>query len=344
LPVRSQPARLAASPRSDGTVDVSLVVPTYNEGIWLNKTVESIRDSDNDLRYEIVVVDDGCSDGSVDAIEPGDDLRVVTTGGPQLGLIIAKNIGAKAARGKYLCFVDSHMLVHHHWLDYLRETCDGYPEGALVSGNLPDVARFQTPTQLDSHQYGYMIRNCLLGTGWHFYGSARTNEPYLEPLTPGGLMFTRKAHFARIGGFAPDLRKWGSEDVQISLQNYYMGGENVVDPRVVIYHYYKNGQTNKRTFSVSTVQSGFNSLYVAATYFPAEYYQRVRNAFITRKEGPALAVEIESLERREELKKNRSDFVRGFGDWTTKFKIELSKFFADAEQRSLAGGQGAETA
>lgn len=337
LPARSRPNPLGARRSGDG-VEVSVIVPTYNEGIWLNKTVESVRDSDNDLRYEIIVVDDGCTDGSVRAIDAGDDLRVVTTGGKQLGLIVAKNVGAKAARGKYLCFVDSHMVVHHHWLDYLRETCDAYPEGCLVSGNLPDVARFQTPDQPDPLQYGYIIRNCLLGTGWHLYGCARTDQAYLEPLTPGGLMLTQKAHFARLGGFAPELRKWGSEDIQISLQNYYVGGENVVDPRVVVYHYYKYGQT-KRTFSVTNAQSGFNSLYVAAAYFPPDYYGTVREAFLTRLEGPGLVAEIESCEIQERLEKMRSDFVRGFDDWTTKFEVELRKFFADVEQRSPAAGQ-----
>lgn len=344
LPARPRPNQPAAHSSANGVVDVSVIVPTYNEGMWLNKTVESVRDSDNDLRYEIIVVDDGCTDGSVRAIDPGNDLREVTTGGEQLGLIVAKNIGAKAARGKYLCFIDSHIVVHHRWLDYLRQTCDAYPEGCLVSGNLPDVARFKTPDQPDRLQYGYIIRNSLLGTGWHFYGCARTDQSYLEPLTPGGLMFTQKAHFARLGGFAPELRKWGSEDIQISLQNYYVGGENVVDPRVVVYHYYKNGHTNKRTFSVTNAQSSFNSLYVAATYFPADYYGTVRETFITRQEGPALIAEIESAEIQGRLQRMRSNFVRGFDDWTAKFQIELKKFFTDVQQRSPAFAQYARSA
>ena len=333
LPARPRPAKPAAH-KANGAIDVSVIVPTYNEGVWLNNTVESVRDADNDLRCEIIVVDDGCNDGSVERIDRGDDLRVVRTSGEQLGLIVAKNVGAKAARGKYLCFVDSHMVVHHHWLDYLRETCDTYPEGCLVSGNLPDVARFLTPDQPDRLQYGYIIRNCLLGTGWHFYGNGKTDRSYLEPLTPGGLMFTQKAHFARLGGFAPCLRKWGSEDIQISLQNYYVGGENVVDPRVVIYHYYKNGHTNRRTFSVTNAQSGFNSLYVAAAYFPPDYYRAVRETFMARPEGPSLVAEIESGAIQDGLQKKQSDFVRGFDDWTTKFHIELRKFFTDVEQRS----------
>jgi glycosyltransferase involved in cell wall biosynthesis len=331
---KSRPA--AARLAHDGAIDVSVVIPTYNEGEWLQKTVESVRAAATGVRYEILVVDDGCSDGSVEAIAIDDNLRIVETGGEQLGLIVAKNTGAKAARGRYLCFMDSHMIVHDHWLDYLRETCDAYPDGALVSGNLPDITRFSAPDQLDRHQYGYSIRNCLLGTLWHFYGCPYTDQPYLEPLTPGGLMFTQKRHFARLGGFDSVLRKWGAEDIQISLQNFYLGGDNVVDPRVVIYHYYKSGPTKKRTFTVSNAQHGFNCLYVAAAYFPHEYYLKVREALAPRGAGVSFGAEIESGELQERLEKLRSEFVRGFDEWTTQFPAELRKFFQDAEQRAVS--------
>src|SRR2546429_2508262 len=129
-------------------------------------------------------------------------------------------------------------------------------------------------------------------------------------------MFTRKVHFARVGGFSPVLRKWGAEDIQISLQNYWLGGENVVDPRVVVYHYYKNGRAKKRTFTVSNAQQGFNCMHVAAAYFPHKYYTKVRDAIVTRGGAKDLAAEIESPQHQQFLRQLRSDFVRGFDEWT----------------------------
>jgi glycosyltransferase involved in cell wall biosynthesis len=324
-------------------VDVSVVVPTYNEGAWLTRTVDAIRAAINDLRCEIVVVDDGCTDGSLQTLAPGGDLRIVKTGGEQLGLIVAKNTGAKAARGRYLCFLDSHMLAHDHWLDYLRETCDAYPDGALVSGNLPDVARVSD--KKDREQYGYIIRNCLLGTGWHYYGNGRMDQPYLTPLTPGGLMFTRKLHFARLGGFESSFRKWGAEDIQISLHNYYAGGENVVDPRVIVPHYYKGGKNSRRTFTVTNAQHGFNCLHVAALYFPREYYLKVREALAARGGAIGFIEEIEADDYQRRLERTRPDFIRGFVEWTTRFAKELRKFLSDAEGQpagSTAAGRSLE--
>jgi glycosyltransferase involved in cell wall biosynthesis len=332
-------SRADVTTRRRDTVDVSVVIPTYNEGAWLAKTIDSIRNAKTELRYEIVVVDDGCTDGSMREVEPGDDVRILETGGEQLGLIVAKNLGAKAARGRYLCFLDSHVVVHDHWLDYLRETCDQYPRGALVSGNLPDMSHYVSPGPFVENQFGYMIRNCQLTTGWHLYGRRRTDKPYLVPLTPGGLMFTRKAYFARLGGFDAALRKWGSEDVQISLQNYYTGGENVVDHRVVVYHHYKSDPKNGRVFSVTGSQTGFNCLHVAAAYFPRDYYLKVRQAIAPSMAGTGIAGEIESEAYQERLRNLRTEFVRGFDEWVGQFSTELRKFLKDAGERVVADGE-----
>jgi hypothetical protein len=179
---------------------------------------------------------------------------------------------------------------------------------------------------MDHGQLGYTIGDLRLGVQWYSYGNRYFDKPYLQPLTPGGLMFTRKSHFDHLGGFDPVLRKWGAEDVQISLRNYYVGGENVVDPRVVVYHYFKT-RTRPGGFDVSKQEYAFNCLYVAATYLPPSYYSKVKQAFGRR--GRRAAEQIESPEYRERREKVQSEFVRSFYDWTTQFAAELRDFSTD---------------
>jgi len=321
--------RLLANANSD-PIEVSVVIPTFNEGAWLQRTVESVLKAQTQLNYEIVVVDDGCTDGSVQPLAGAARMHIVRTGTSQSGLLVAKNLGAKAARGRYICFIDSHVLVHDYWLDHLRESCDRYPAGALVSGNIRDVDCLAAPNEFEDHQYSYVIRNCFLGTGWHDRGRSAHAAPYLGPLTPGGLMFVRKLHFARLGGFDPGLRKWGAEDVQVSLQNYCMGGVSITDPRVVIYHYFKNDSNRKRSFTITNEQHAFNCLRVAATYFPHEYYCKVRDAHLARGSGtPETVAEIESGVNHGRIQKIRSAFVRGFQQWITDYAVELRRFIDD---------------
>lgn len=312
------------------TVDVSIIIPTFNEGDWLRQTVESILKAKTWLEYEIVIVDDGCDDGSVASVTGKERIRIVATGGKQLGLIRGKIIGAEAARGEYLCFLDSHVLVHDHWIDFLRETCNAFPLGAFISGNLPDVADQQQSNAGHRQMRAYILQNRLLDTAWWKYGTGCFDKPYFQPLSPGGLMFTTRTHYDHLGGFAPTLRIWGAEDIELSLRNYYMGGDSVVDHRVFVYHYYKSPAKRLRVALLAQVI--FNCLYVASVYFPHEYYMTVRRSLLRIQWIlPPVIAEIDSGQHQQLVANLRSRFVRGFDEWTAQFPQESSPFLADVK-------------
>lgn len=305
-----------------GTVDISIVIPTYNEGPWLARTVDSIYAARTELRFEVVIVDDGCTDGSLEVISHGDRRRIVSAGGDEPDVVIARNRGADAAAGQYLCFVDSHTLVTDYWLDHLRQTCDLYGNRALVSGRIADVDQISSAAAQPC--YSYTICNCKLQSAWHPHPIVDPNRPYLEPLTPGGLMFATKAHFLSLGGFDSILRGWGAEDTQISLQNYCMGGDNVVDPRVVVYHYFKNASTRQRSFPVSSLHYGLNRLYIAAMYLPSALFLQVRRALALEDGENFLAAQRPRIERMQ------AEFARTTETWIAEFAPELKRFLRDA--------------
>lgn len=107
----------------------------------------------------------------------------------------------------------------------------------------------------------------------------------------------------------------------------------MVDPRVVVYHYYKNSSDKKRSFAVSNAHHGFNCLHVAATYFPYDYYAKVREAMGQKDAGTDVVAEIESKEHLASIQHRWPAFVRGFDTWIVQFATELRKFLNDAEQR-----------
>ncbi len=83
---------------------VSVVIPTYNRLSQLKHAVNSVRAQDY-TTYEIIVVDDGSTDGTAQWLDKQDIrfLILTHTGFPGL----ARNRGAEIARGRYLCFLDS---------------------------------------------------------------------------------------------------------------------------------------------------------------------------------------------------------------------------------------------
>jgi len=99
-------------------IRLSIIIPTYNRKTLLLTVFESLRQ----LRHqpgelEVVVVDDGSSDGTVAALEARRDPFpvIVIRHEKSLGPAIARNRGAEAARGDVLGFLDSDIIVGSDW-------------------------------------------------------------------------------------------------------------------------------------------------------------------------------------------------------------------------------------
>jgi len=84
---------------------VSVIIPTYNRWPMIGEAVESVL-AQSFQDFELIVVDDGSSDGSAENIKAlGHDIRIVVQS-PR-GVSAARNYGASVARGRYLAFLDS---------------------------------------------------------------------------------------------------------------------------------------------------------------------------------------------------------------------------------------------
>ncbi len=89
-------------------ITLSIIVPVYNIEAFLPESLDSLAKIKFDDPYEIIVIDDGSSDGSLAILRAWEEthkqLRVIT--GPNGGVSRARNAGLDAAKGKYITFVD----------------------------------------------------------------------------------------------------------------------------------------------------------------------------------------------------------------------------------------------
>jgi glycosyltransferase involved in cell wall biosynthesis len=83
---------------------VSVVIPTYNRLPQLQEAVSSVKAQSYE-NYEIIVADDGSSDGTAQWLEKQDVRFVLLAHTSFPGLV--RNRGVESARGKYVCFLDS---------------------------------------------------------------------------------------------------------------------------------------------------------------------------------------------------------------------------------------------
>ena len=93
---------------------ISFIIPSYNSASTIKRAIESILNQNANIRYEIIVVDDGSSDNTEEVLKCYDnDERVKYYKKENSGVADTRNYGVIKAVGDYIIFVDSD--------DYLSE-------------------------------------------------------------------------------------------------------------------------------------------------------------------------------------------------------------------------------
>ena len=182
---------------------VSAVIPTYNRARDVRIAVETAL-SQTYPTIEVIVVDDGSTDGTAEALrqEFGDRLRCLVK--PNGGVSSARNAGLAAARGDYLALLDS----DDEWLPTHVEAqvafLERHPDFGMV---LTDVVR------MDAQRRDYQLfrRREFLPEDGHILPWVLRNPA----LVPASATF-RRAVLEDVGGFDETLRT--AEDLDFHLR------------------------------------------------------------------------------------------------------------------------------
>lgn len=230
---------------------VSIVIPCRNEGPNVASTVQSILETPTLLSYEIIVVDDGSSDGCCQflANKKADQVRLIRTLG--LGASNARNRGALSASGELLVFCDAHVFVEPYWLDKMAE-CFSDKQIGIVT---PAIAPHDRP-----HLAGY---GQTLTEGFRVDWLAHPGRMGEIPIAPGGCVMIARRTFQRVGGFDTGFRVWGHEDVELSIKYWLFGYKVLVNPEVKILHIFRE----QHPYPVSLYHVHYNYLRMAISHF-----------------------------------------------------------------------------
>jgi glycosyltransferase involved in cell wall biosynthesis len=111
---------------------ISIVIPLYNKEKQIVNTLKSVFNQ-NFQDFEIIIVDDGSSDNSVNLVKEFDDKRITIISQVNQGVSAARNTGIKQAKRDYIAFLDA----DDEWeTDYLQEQVDlinNYPECSVFA-------------------------------------------------------------------------------------------------------------------------------------------------------------------------------------------------------------------
>jgi GT2 family glycosyltransferase len=306
---------------------VSVVVVTLNEGEYLRRTIDSLAATLPD-NGEIIVVDDGSSDGSADFLKGGTDRVTLLRPAERLGSARARNFGAQHARGKVLTFCDAHVAVPADWAGPLVAVLNQPDVGAVMPAirvmRYPDDYTSTSPSK-EARGYGLRWRDASLSVDWL---GCKQQEPYPVPLLGAAFLAIRRNLFAAIGGFDSGLAIWGSEDAELSLRLWTLGYECLVVPEVDVAHRFRN----ERPYRVEWEMVLYNKLRLATIHFGAERRQRVIERLKQNGGFSAAMTRLGSSDA--DARRSQLHSLRRFDDdwFFQKFRVELTSDLADVAE------------
>lgn len=113
-------------------IKISVIIPVYNCARYIGTTLKSVINQDFDHEYEIIVINDGSTDNSLDVIKKvlqGCGIRYTVITQSNAGVSVARNHGIDVASGEYLVFVDGDDLIMKN---HLSELYNGAEDFSLI--------------------------------------------------------------------------------------------------------------------------------------------------------------------------------------------------------------------
>jgi glycosyltransferase involved in cell wall biosynthesis len=179
--------------------DVSVVVPTYQRAALLGASLASLLEQEG-VAFEVVVVDDGSTDGTAALLEAHSDPRVRPVIRPHGGIAAARNAGVAAAHAPFIAFHDSDDSALPGRLAVPVAYLRAHPDVDVVIQNGIMLAAEGDPGGGESPWIAPAVARGLAGRPLGFADVFRWNLGQLQ-----GMCFTRQA-LERAGPFDASFR------------------------------------------------------------------------------------------------------------------------------------------
>ncbi len=193
---------------------ISVVIPALNEQKYLGRCLESLARQDYQGSFEIIVVDNGSSDGTV-AVANSYGVKVVSEA--RTGVAFARAKGFKAAQGEIIASTDADTILPANWLSQIESLFTKHPDAVVVAGHYslmdgPIVVRLVL-------KFSLIVIPAIIKFFprlWNF---------------PGSDFAVKSTVFRAIGGFNPGIKIY--EDVDL-CQRLRKQGMVVFCPQLIV--------------------------------------------------------------------------------------------------------------
>ncbi len=219
-------------------VQVSIIIPTLNNIDYTRQCLDAIRQTAGTISYEVIIVDNGSTDGTRDYIAAemkAGRLRAILNERNET-FSHANNQGAAVAQGTYLLFLNNDTKPLSGWLSALVETFERDSTIGVQGGKL------LYPNNTIQHAgivYGRVKNGSLMH--YHIYlcmphDALCANKSRDFQMVTGAMLAIRKELFQRIGGF-DEHYIFGHEDLDLCLAARAHGCRVWYNSHCAAYHF-----------------------------------------------------------------------------------------------------------
>ena len=228
---------------SDIKSSVSIVIPHWNNVDVLSECLESISNTDFE-NFETIVVDNASTDNSVASVRSNYPNVKLIENDKNYGYAGGCNIGAEAASGDFLIFLNNDTVQEKDWISNLIKTINSDDKIAAVQ---PKILNYYDRNVFDyaGGSGGHMDIYCFPFARGRIFSFQENDEGQYNNKekcfwSSGTCFMVRRELFQKAGGFDESFFAH-MEEIDLCWRLYAMGFEVWVEPDSVVYH--KNALT-----------------------------------------------------------------------------------------------------
>jgi GT2 family glycosyltransferase len=226
-------------------VDISVIILSWNTKILLLRCLDSIINSKSKPNIEVIVVDNGSTDGSVHAVREKYPEVIVIRNDANLGFAKGNNIGIIRSRGRYICLINSDVEVLDSCFDLLYDYMEQNRSVGIVGPKIlwPDFTLQDSCREFPNLWNNFcaaiklnkLFPKSNFFSGEHMMFFAHDRICRVDSLV-GAFLLVRKEAIDQVGGFDERFFIY-AEEIDLCRRFWMQGWEVVFYNRAEIVHY-----------------------------------------------------------------------------------------------------------
>ena len=263
-------------------MDLSISIVNYDGKDYLKECLDSIYSSNSRIDFEIIVVDNGSSDGSVEMVKEKFPSVILIENSKNEGFVKANNKGIQASRGRYVLSLNNDTVILGNALDTLVKFMDNHPDvgacGPKVlnsDGTIQHQCKRGFPTISSTLSYFFGLHKIFPKSkvfGHYLMTYLNPDEVNEVDALSGACLMVRREVIERVGLLDEDYVMYG-DDLDWCYRIKKAGWKIYYVPQAKIIHY--GGRSSRKS-----PYKSIKWFYRAAAIFYKKHYAPNNNFIV----------------------------------------------------------------